>query len=61
MLTDNKKPSLFNFHEKFQIDAEKDLGPLYILKSSQSLRNTGFLHRNPLMYLTYKPLNPHTY
>lgn len=38
--------------KKMQIDAEDDLGPLQILKSSQSLRSMGFLCGNPSMYLT---------
>lgn len=47
-----KKAVCLGFSEKIQIDGENYLGPLYILKSNQSLRSTGFLCGNPLMYLT---------
>lgn len=47
-----KKAACLAFSEKFQIVDEDDLCPLYILKSNWSLRSTGFLSGNPLMYLT---------
>lgn len=53
-----KKAVCLAFSEKLQID-DDDLGPPYILKRNQSLRSTGFLCGNSLMYLTWNPPMPH--